>query len=341
MNSPSQISQLRSQETQNEPVQFNTIPVNNPFNTIFNLLPFYERPEIFKIFLRTSYSRSPEYKENLRAPKSCSPEFPITNIICCIYAYYEKDLMYKNNFNYFLQNGILNHVDYYFVINGNCSVDLSQYTNTPNITILYRENKGYDFGAYSYVLNTHINRIYDYYFFINTSVIGPCLQNNADTNWTKSFIDLFYNENVKVVGTSINMHTINNVKKNALKYGDKNVYSHVQSMFFCIKHDYLQFLKEKDFFNCDEINNLHMVKIIYLKEVGLSQIALNNGWNINCILSKYRGLNYLELNTNINSTSTSTGGDPYYPNAYFGNTINPYEVIFFKNNRFLRNPESS
>jgi hypothetical protein len=75
-----------------------------------------------------------------------------------------------------------------------------------------------------------------------------------------------------------------------------------------------------------------MKDIIYLKEVGLSQIALNNGWNINCILSKYKNLDYLNLNTDINSTSTD--GDPYYPNKYFGNTINPYEVIFFKNNRF-------
>jgi hypothetical protein len=262
-------------------------------------------------------------------------QFTTENKICCIYAYYEKDPMYKNNFNFFLQNGILNHVDYYFVINGNYSIDLSQYSNKSNINILYRENTGYDFGAFSYALNNHINIIYDYYFFINTSVIGPCLQNNADTNWTKYFIDLFYNETVKVVGTTINMHSIPDIysKENLiLNYGDKNVYSHVQSMFFCIKHDYLLFLKEKDFFNCDKINNLQMNDIIYFKEVGLSQIALNNGWNINCILSKYKNLDYLNLNTDINSTSRD--GDSYFPNTYFGNTINPYEVIFFKNNRF-------
>ena len=272
---------------------------------------------------------------NIYNKMNFNEQFTTENKICCIYAYYEKDPMYKNNFNFFLQNGILNHVDYYFVINGNYSIDLSQYSNKSNINILYRENTGYDFGAFSYALNNHINIIYDYYFFINTSVIGPCLQNNADTNWTKYFIDLFYNETVKVVGTTINMHSIPDIysKENLiLNYGDKNVYSHVQSMFFCIKHDYLLFLKEKDFFNCDEINNLQMNDIIYFKEVGISQIALNNGWNINCILSKYKNLDYLNLNTDINSTSRD--GDSYFPNTYFGNTINPYEVIFFKNNRF-------
>jgi hypothetical protein len=267
------------------------------------------------------------YKYSLNEP------FTTENKICCIYAYHEKNDLYKNNFVHFLNNGgILNDIDYYIVVNGNCTVTIP---NKPNIKVFFRENKGFDFGAFSYALNNHINIIYDYYFFINTSVIGPCLQNNAETNWTKYFIDLFYNENIKVVGTTINMHSIpdNDLKKSyILNYGDKNVYSHVQSMFFCIKHDYLLFLKEKDFFNCDEINNLQMKDIIYLKEVGLSQIALNNGWNINCILSKYKNLDYLNLNTDINSTSTD--GDPYYPNKYFGNTINPYEVIFFKNNRF-------
>ena len=51
--------------------------------------------------------------------------------ICVIYNYYEKDEMYKENLQYFLDHGILDEVDYYFVINGD-------YTTTfPNKPILH------------------------------------------------------------------------------------------------------------------------------------------------------------------------------------------------------------
>jgi hypothetical protein len=38
---------------------------------------------------------------------------PIQNPICvCIYAYYEKDEKYKENLRFFLNNGILDNIDY-------------------------------------------------------------------------------------------------------------------------------------------------------------------------------------------------------------------------------------
>ena len=67
----------------------------------------------------------------------------------------------------------MDEVDYYFVINGDYSII---FPNKPNIKIYTRENKGYDFGAYSYIV--HKLKRYDYYFFMNTSVKGPYLNNN-------------------------------------------------------------------------------------------------------------------------------------------------------------------
>lgn len=253
--------------------------------------------------------------------------------ICCIYSYYEKNELYKNNLKYFLDNGLLDNVDYYIIINGDCSIELEKIKDMENITILYRENKGFDFGSYCYVLNNIIKKEYEYYFFINTSVRGPYLKNKSD-KWTDLFIDLFYDDKIKVVGTTINIHNPSSFEKDNLQkiYGNKDVFSHVQSMFFCIKHDYLVFLKNNNFFDCQQINQQNMKYIISFKEIGISQNALNNGWNINCIISKYRGLDYLTINENINNTSLE--GDPYYKNAYFSETIDPYEVIFFKNSRF-------
>jgi len=39
----------------------------------------------------------------------------------------------------------------------------------------------------------------------------------------------------------------------------------------------------------------------------------------------------LSVDKDINPTSIS--GDPYFNGAYFGETIDPYEVIFFKTTR--------
>jgi hypothetical protein len=239
------------------------------------------------------------------------------NKICVIYNYYEK------NFIYFLENGILNELDYYIIINGESSVKIPIKTN---IRIYYRENKGYDFGAFSYVINKKINKKYDYYFFINTSVKGPYLK-DKNIKWHKNFLSLF-NTNTHLVGTSINICTIKQVQE---KFS-KKVVPHVQSMFFVLDHRFLNELKNENFFNEKEINNMNFNDVILNKEINLSQIAINKGYNINSILSKYKGLDYIYIKENINLTSTD--GDPYFTNGYFGETIDPYEVIFFKNTRF-------
>ena len=49
--------------------------------------------------------------------------------ICCLYAYYEKDDKYKENFEYFLENGIYDEIDYYLIINGSCSINIPKRKN--------------------------------------------------------------------------------------------------------------------------------------------------------------------------------------------------------------------
>jgi lipopolysaccharide biosynthesis protein len=241
--------------------------------------------------------------------------------ICLIYNYYEKDDKYKENLQFFLDNGILEEVDYYFVINGNYSI---KFPNKSNIKIYKRENKGYDFGAYSHIIDKL--KVYDYYFFMNTSVKGPYLKDN--TKWYDKFLPLF-NNNVHLVGTSINICTLPTtcIDPNS----DKYVNPHVQSMFFGLTNKYFNELKNENFFNENEINNMNFTDLIMKKEVGMSQIAIEKGYNINCILSKYKNLDYLTIDKDINPTSIN--GDSYFKGKYFGETIDPYEVIFFKTNR--------
>ena len=254
------------------------------------------------------------------------------NNLCCLYAYYEKDELYKNNLKYFLQNGLLPEVDYYIIINGICNVDIPP---LDNITVIKRENKGYDFGAYSYAINNIIKQKYDYYFFMNTSVCGPYLKDNKKP-WTKYFLELFQKD-VKIVGTTINIFCFNKFESYNLQdiYKKDLPFTHIQSMFFCIDAEYFEYLKNINFFDEDELNSITNInKIIAYKELGLSQYALMNGWNINCILSKYKNIDYRKIKKDINPTSNN--GDPYYTDGYFGKSIDKYDVIFLKNNRKIK-----
>ena len=248
-----------------------------------------------------------------------------SNQICVIYNYYEKNEDYKENFVYFLENGILDDVDYYIIVNGESSVNIPQ---KDNMFVFFRENEGYDFGAYSYIVNNKLTKPYTYYFFINTSIKGPYLKNNSK-KWYEYFTKLFVG-NVHVVGTTINICSNHNAAC-IYKNNTKNVSPHVQSMFFAIDYQYFQELVNEDFFNEDKIIKMSFNDVIGEKEVGLSQKAIEKGYNINCILPKYRGLDYINMNEDINPTSNM--GDPYYKGGYFGESIDPYDVIFYKTNR--------
>jgi hypothetical protein len=250
--------------------------------------------------------------------------------LCCIYAYYEKDEKYKENFKYFLENGIYEEVDYYIIINGKTTVNIEE---KQNVKVFKRENKGYDFGAWSYGLNK-INKKYDYYTFINTSVKGPYLHNSC-IKWYEPFLRLF-NKDVKIVGTTINILPKRDTGflPEPLKkyYGHDGPYSHVQSMFFIIDSEYLNYLNSIDFFNEEKINKIkNFYELIGKYEIGLSQHAIIKGWNINSILEPYTNQDYRNIDEKVFGNYC---GDIYYVNRYFGKTIDPYNVIFFKNNRF-------
>jgi hypothetical protein len=241
----------------------------------------------------------------------------------CLYAYYEKNELYKKNLLYFLDNGMLDNIDYFFIINGTHTIN---FPVKNNIKIIQRDNVGYDFGAYSYAITNIIPHNYDYYIFLNATVKGPYLSNNK--NWLDAFLELF-TKNVKLVGTSICFTETEQVKK---KYNIDSIYF-VQSMFFIINKDLFEYLIYNNFFNDEKILNKETIleNIVINKEINLSYLAYKSGGNINCYLSKYRDLDFTKIKNDINPTSFN--GDPYFPNRYWCSTIMPNDVIFYKNKR--------
>ena len=226
----------------------------------------------------------------------------ISKNIVCIYAYYEKDQDYRNNLEYFLEKGINEKMDYVFVVNGESTVNIDKGK------VIKRDNKGYDFGAFSYALQ-NLDKQYDYYIFLNTSVKGPY---SKEEYWQDEFINLI-KDDVKVVGTTIYMNKGINV---------------VQTMMFAMDLECLDFIKD-DIFK-DENLNSHQ-EVIQQKEIKMSQLILKNGWNISCTAKKLQNIDYRVLKDDINPTSVN--GDPYFPGGYFGETLDKDEIVFIKTNR--------
>ena len=216
----------------------------------------------------------------------------------------KQELSYKNN------------IDYIIVINGYVYNTNIHFPILDNLIILKRENIGFDFGGHNHALEyiTENNKIYNYYFFMNSGVIGPIIHHYFQkTHWSSIFINKI-NESCKLVGTSIVCLPCYDCGG----YGPK-----VEGFFFMVDNLGLELLKNKKNIFC---NHLTKWSAIVNGEYGLSTCILENGYSIDCMLPKYQNIdwtnnmNYM-LNNNIH---------PSRHNSFYGESINPYDVIFHK-----------
>jgi hypothetical protein len=229
--------------------------------------------------------------------------------IVIIYTYFQSE---SSDYNLqFFVNKIDNEFDYIIVINGYyCSV---HFPKLKNLTILRRENEGYDFGGHNYALNYIKNRNYDYYFFMNSGVIGPIVPHYFTDHWTSVFIKKI-NDFTKLVGTTI----VCLPKSDPGGYGPK-----VEGFFFMTDSVGLELLKKEKTIFCNHIDKYHAVVD---GEYGLSNCIIRNGYTIDCMLPRYQGIDWTDKNNyNLNDNI-----HPSRQNSNFNYSINPYDVIFHK-----------
>lgn len=216
----------------------------------------------------------------------------------------KKELTYKEN------------IDYIIVINGKEYDSSIIFPRIDNLTIIKRENIGYDFGGHNCALEyiKEKNKTYDYYFFMNSGVIGPIIPHYMSSeHWSEIFIRKI-NYSVKLVGTTIVClpHT------DLGGYGPK-----VEGFFFMVDQIGLDLLINQKTIFC---NHDSKVSAIVNGEYGLSKCILNNGYSIDCMLRKYQGKDWKNTdNYNLNNNI-----HPSRKNSFYNNSINPYEVIFHK-----------
>jgi len=228
-----------------------------------------------------------------------------------IYTYYSSP---SSNFNldFFVKNELSfkPDIDYIIVINGHDTP--IQFPTISNLTVLRRDNIGYDFGGHAYALEFAQTKYYDYFFFMNSGAFGPVLS-YYDKHWSTIFINKI-NEKVKLVGTTI----VCLPETDAGGYGPK-----VEGFFFMTDSIGLNILRSEPTIFCE-----HPTKYsaIVNGEYGISNCILKNGYSMDCMLPQYQNIDWTDaknytLNNNIH---------PSRKNSFFGKSINPYNVIFHK-----------
>jgi len=231
-----------------------------------------------------------------------------------LYSYFENELS-KENLNFFIKNGLSNNenINFIFIISGNkCSINIPK---QKNITILFKNNTGHDFAAWSVALKEiKDKKKYDVIIFMNDTVIGPYLPRYIPKNihWYEMFCNLL-SDKVKLSGLTINYYP-----------WDKEINSeHVQSMIFCLDKTGLDIVYNKIFnLKIEDYNKIYKKSkrdYIIRFEIGLSKEIINNKYEISALYM----CDSIKLKT----------GDIWHNNKYFNSNINPFETMFIKNNR--------
>ncbi len=237
-----------------------------------------------------------------------------------LYAYYETDNSMES-LKFFIKNGVTDNKDvtFLFIINNDkLSVSIPNYKN---VHVLKRQNIGYDYGAWSNALDKVKLNDFDYFIFLNDTVRGPFLPRYLPKKyWYKLFTNML-SDNTKLCGSTKN-YEING--------------THIQSCSFATDKIGLDILIKNKIFDLENYNDKdgdhnklisnNKKKFIHKYEIGMSRIILDNGFKIKS----------LEQSENISDRSKLEKlilTDINYKNNYYGEDLNPIEVMFYKSNR--------
>lgn len=232
-------------------------------------------------------------------------------LIC--FAYHETECS-RINLEYFVScGGILPQHDYIFVVNGPSTFN---FPSLSNVRVLHRANVGFDFGGHRAALDAVSLSDYDFFVFLNGSVIGPISHWGEEWDWVRFFHSRFCRDaSVRLLGTTI----VCLPKKDSGGFGPK-----VEGFFWCTDSLGIQLLLQEGTILCDHPDK---TSAIIKGEYGLSNCLLGkHGFNLACMLSRYQGINWRDPT----QWHHNNNQHPSRHKSYYGESINPYEVIFHK-----------
>ena len=197
--------------------------------------------------------------------------------------------------------------------------------NVPDyVTKIFRDNIGYDFGGWSEALLTNNSyQKYEHFIFVNSSVVGPFVPSFYKDKWTNIYIGGLIN-NVKLFGSTINT------------CGDPLHKSHVQSYIFAMNKITLEYLIKCEIFSMTNYAKTFK-DAINEKEILMSRKILEKNWNIGCLFSHYKNVDFTFKNKKPEEYNIHFLNDIMYP-CYRNTLWTEYELVFIKGNRINISP---
>lgn len=229
-----------------------------------------------------------------------------------VVAYYQTPSTYLNLL-YFLRHGIVqtDRCDYIIVVHGESTVVFP-----PTVKVLRRPNRGYDFGAHAAALASVNHREYDFFIFMNASVIGPLVEPPArPTEWVDTIRERYRRRpDTGILGTTL-------VCLPPWDAGGEG--PRVEGFFWCVNLPRLELLLTEGTILRD-----HPTKrsAIVEGEYGLSRCMLRHGLNLDCLLRRYEGIDWRDRST----WGANDRRHPSRAGSFYGGSVDPYEVMFHK-----------
>ncbi|KAG2498860.1 hypothetical protein HYH03_003052 [Edaphochlamys debaryana] len=246
------------------------------------------------------------------------------NLVMYIFA--PTDPQFVHNLEYFVREAILGDTrsDYVIVVQESSDMHVVELPKLPpHARYVRHTNRCYDWGSFGWLLLTgRVDpRRYRYFFFINCSVRGPFLPPYAQgrVHWTEPFTRKLTDE-VKLVGPTISCE---GSPLNGDFRGKWRSNPHVQSFVVATDQVGLQVLLDDGrVFHCHNTR----WNTIYYSELGSSTAILHAGYNLDCLMTKYQGVDW----RNKSNWGCNQRYSPQSDLTYDGISLDPYEVLFIK-----------
>lgn len=230
-----------------------------------------------------------------------------------LYVFHE----FNERVDMFIKNAIFYDENTDFIVISNNKYNKFEVPNY--VKKLYRDNIGFDFGGWSEaILTDKLYNKYDYFIFVNSSVIGPFIPSYYTGKWTDIYINGL-NDNVKLFGSTINT-ILDPINK-----------SHIQTFIFSMDKNTLKYLIDCEIFSMKKQYESFSDTIKY-KEIGMSRKIIENGWNIGSLLPHYKNVDFTFKTKKPSDYNITFFGDfmfPDYCNKYWEKN----ELVFIKGNR--------
>lgn len=228
--------------------------------------------------------------------------------------------IYNERVKHFIKHAIFKDENVDFIIVSNNKINIIDICVPEYVKLKFRDNIGYDFGGWSdAILTENIYKNYDYFIFVNSSVIGPFLPSDYTGKWT----DLYINglkDNTKLFGSTINTLC------------DPLQKSHVQSYIFSMNKSTLEYLINHEIFSVTNYAKT-FYDAIWQKEVLMSRLIIKNNWNIGCLTPCYKDIDFTFRIKNPEDYNINFKIHDIMYRQYINVLWKLEEVVFIKGNR--------